>query len=344
MCSGLEKFLLYGVVRPTAMQTLKTAVLTNLDEFEYVCCSPPSCIELAEICGGEARSSRLASRTKMRHGPTFDLVLGVGIAEPSHQQRVLQYFGTVTVLVAVMAPFCTPYGTMSNLKWSIHPEAMQRRLSIARPIAKLCGNVVLFQLANGLDFIQEQAYPSSLYEEEPWPHIMQDDRVAQQPYDICMCGLKVGTGPYGGMATRKRSTMTASSSELIWPFRSLRCHGRHEHFLTEGHSAQLRNALVWTWDEARRALEGIRLAWEAHGEGHSVVPLYPVFDPMVPVARAQPGGEPQPGVDPRAASRSSITGQGCRHRRARNDWAHNRVIGQCCYPFDEPHESPARRP
>ena len=75
---------------------------------------------------------------------------------------------------------------------------------------------------------------------------------------------------------------------------------------------------------------------EAHRKGHSIVPLYPVFDPLVPVARAQLGGEPQPGVDPRAASRSSTTCQGCRHRRARIDWTHNRVIGQCCYPYDVP--------
>ena len=35
------------------------------------------------------------------------------------------------------------------------------------------------------------------------------------------------------------------------------------------------------------------------------------------------------------ASRSSTTCQGGRHRRAHNDWAHNRFIGQCCDPYDE---------
>ena len=130
----------------------------------------------------------------MRHGPHFDLAVGVDRTEPSNQQRVLRYFSTATVLVAVMAPVCTPYGPMSNLNWSINPEAMQRRLSVARPIAELFGNVGLFNLDKGLDFIQEQPYPSSLYEEEPWPRITQDDRDMQQSHDKCMRGLKLAVG------------------------------------------------------------------------------------------------------------------------------------------------------
>ena len=76
VCSGIEQFMLYGAVWPTDMQTIKTAVLTNFDEFDYVSCNPPSCIELAEICGGEARTSRFVARRKMKHGPQFDLVVG----------------------------------------------------------------------------------------------------------------------------------------------------------------------------------------------------------------------------------------------------------------------------
>ena len=105
MCSGIEQCMLYGVVvSPANMQTLKTAVLTNLDEFAYVCCSQPPFIKLAEICGGEARTSRLVARWKMKHGPNFDLVVGVGLREPSHQQRVHRYFSKTT------APVCTPCG------------------------------------------------------------------------------------------------------------------------------------------------------------------------------------------------------------------------------------------
>ena len=91
----------------------------------------------------------------------------------------------------------------------------------------------------------------------------------------------------------------------------------------------------WTWDEAQRITEGIRLLLEAERLGHSVVPVYPNFDPNRPIAHAQPGGEPNRGIDHRAASRAATTCQGCRHRRARHDWTHSREIGQCGYPYFE---------
>ena len=85
----IEQFMLYGVVvLPAAMQTLIAAVLTNLGDFEYVCYNKPFFIELAEICGGEARTSRLAARRTRTHRPNFDMVLGVGLTGPSNQQRV----------------------------------------------------------------------------------------------------------------------------------------------------------------------------------------------------------------------------------------------------------------
>ena len=80
--------------------------------------------------------------------------------------------------------------------------------------------------------------------------------------------------------------------------------------------------------------EGIRLTLAWNTRGHSVVPVYSSFGPNVPVARAQPGGEPRPGVDSRAAPRSQTTGQGCRLRRARNDCTHSSEIVECGYPYE----------
>ena len=55
------------------------------------------------------------------------------------------------------------------------------------------------------------------------------------------------------------------------------------------------------------------------------------------VARAQPGDAPTPGKDTRAPKMGKDTPcPGCKHSRARDDWEHNRVIGQCWYPYDEP--------
>ena len=88
-------------------QTFITAVLTNMDEIEYIYNNQPLLVELVEICGGEARTSRLVARRRMRHGPNFDLVVGMGLTVPNTQQRVWRYVRTMTVLEAANAQVCS---------------------------------------------------------------------------------------------------------------------------------------------------------------------------------------------------------------------------------------------
>ena len=54
------------------------------------------------------------------------------------------------------------------------------------------------------------------------------------------------------------------------------------------------------------------------------------------VARAQEGSTPHPGRDPRAKAPKESSCLACKHYRARDDWEHNRIIGECSYPYDEP--------
>ena len=61
--------------------------------------------------------------------------------------------------------------------------------------------------------------------------------------------------------------------------------------------------------------------------------VYPVD--LASVAQAQPG-DALLGRDPRAKPAKESSCPGCRHFRARNDWEHNRVIGECSYPHDHP--------
>ena len=143
---------------------------------------------------------------------------------------------------------------------------------------------------------------------------------------------------------RKRSCLTASCQELVYPFRNCRCTGRHEHASTTGQGKSLHQAQVWTWDEAQRVVEGIRYLLESERRGYTVMPVaevvrpklqaYPKFD-IEKVARPQPG-VPQAGYDSRAKPHHLSSCPGCRYRRSRNDWTHTRVIGECGYPHDEP--------
>ncbi len=60
---------------------------------------------------------------------------------------------------------------------------------------------------------------------------------------------------------------------------------------------------------------------------------YPID--MDTVAKAQPGSAPHPGRDHRAKLPKDSPCLGCKHYRARDDWEHNRKIGECSYPYDE---------
>eukprot|EP00969_Alexandrium_andersonii_P067918 2996371-Alexandrium_andersonii.AAC.1 len=59
----------------------------DLDEFEHVYANQSSRVDIAEICGGEGRSSTIAARRHMRTGPNFDLVLGVDLTRRENQSR-----------------------------------------------------------------------------------------------------------------------------------------------------------------------------------------------------------------------------------------------------------------
>ena len=89
--------------------------------------------------------------------------------------------------------------------------------------------------------------------------------------------------------------LISSCWELVWPFRNCKCKHDPRQVPTgrSGHS-------YLTLDEAQRITEGIRYLLESSSVGHSIVPVYPQFDSNRPIARAQPGGEPNRGVYHRA--------------------------------------------
>ena len=114
-----------------------------------------------------------------------------------------------------MAPACGPFGPLGVLNEKLYPEAMARAYAAAAPLARFCGQVAQHQLDAGMHFIQEQPYPSRLYDEIPWPKVLSMSEVCQVVYHRCMCKLRVQHGPYRGFYIKKPSTMTASCKELV---------------------------------------------------------------------------------------------------------------------------------
>ena len=318
---------------------IHTVSLSSTQELLAVLTRVKGKIDIAEVCGGEARTSQVAVRRRLTSGRNFDLVSGCDLTVDKDCYYAMQYFIRNEVLCAVMSPICGPFGPLGYLNKSINPDTWQRFADIATPVAKFCGRVACCQLRKILSFIQEQPYPSTLYEVHPWPDVMKNTRFDQVVYDRCRCGLKVEQGQYKGMVIKKASTMTASDPELLEPFRDLRCSDAHrakkEHLCMDGHSKELRAAQLWTWQEADRICHGIsELLAAQRKQSFPVAGRAPAIDPAT-VAAPSPGGVAGSPPDDRAHPRLGNPCKGCKSYRSRQDWTHNRVVHECWYPYDK---------
>lgn len=101
-----------------------------------------------------------------------------------------------------MAPTCGPFGPMGRLVRYVTPEAWQRAYEDAAPHGSLCGKLAKIQLRKGRHFLSEQPQGFDSYFEEPWPEVLNNPRVVQQPYHRCMTGLQAQYGPHKGMSSQ----------------------------------------------------------------------------------------------------------------------------------------------
>ena len=329
---NLTLFCLWGSVTETIdCDRLQCMHFSDWEQSLAALASRGEGIDIAEICGGQALTSRVAIRRRLKTGLNFDLVTDCDLTRPRCKAYAWRYFNENQVFIAVMAPVCGPYGPMSELSWHRFPDTMAEKELAVRPIAEFCGQVALLQLKRGRHFIQEQPHPSKLYEVAPWPIVLGD--AFQVIYHRCMCGLKIKSGPHKGLFMKKPSTMTASHNTLVQPFRHLICnHLPEQHLPGIGNAKQLSEAQVWTHIEAERIVDGIvnlRRSMQLKSSA------FPAIKRAEDVAPASPGVI-TPGRDLEACPLADTTCKSCKARWARNHWEHNRVKGDCGYPHDEP--------
>eukprot|EP00969_Alexandrium_andersonii_P055514 2446329-Alexandrium_andersonii.AAC.1 len=94
--------------------------------------------DVAEICGGRARVTRVCVRRRLRGGKNFDVECGVDLLEPA-QQRALWAYLRRGVWVVIMSPPCTAFGPWSRINRWRAPEAWAASLEVGEPLAALCG-------------------------------------------------------------------------------------------------------------------------------------------------------------------------------------------------------------
>ena len=144
-------------------------------------------VDLAELCGGEARTTKLAIRRRLRAGPNFDLVTHVDFNKPQDQANTRHYFQDNEALALVMAPTCGPFGPLGRANRRIHPDSWHRSYENATPHGRFCGQMVLLQLRQGTHFICEQPAGSDLYREHPWPDVLNHPQTTHGKPIIVAC-------------------------------------------------------------------------------------------------------------------------------------------------------------
>ena len=185
-----------------------------------------------EFFGGHARASHWCVRRHLASGGNWDLVRSCNLDDPAVQRAAMHYLDTTGSYVAVMAPTCTPYGPLSNFNYAMHYDSSLASYRQASPHGKFCGIVAIKQLTLDRYFMNEQPYPSWLYQEEPWGKVMQHPRVDSRVIDQCMTGQR---GPQG-WPVKKPTGIVASDPRLLKPVERFVCdkwHGglgqEHEH-------------------------------------------------------------------------------------------------------------------
>ncbi len=266
---GLSSISLFGAVEILpSFRHVQVVQTSTFVEAELTLLACPIGIDVAELCGGEARASRVGIRRSLKTGKNFDIVTECDLNVASEQLACRKYFLTQTVLVALMAPTCKPFGILGQWNETLYPTGWLRGYNDAAPHGRLCGEIALVQLQKGLHFLCEQPEPSTLYKEFPWTEVTKWKCVIHLPWDRCQTGL---TSPEDGLPAKKPSAWKASNPYLVAPFYGKRCVGASkccEHANTLGGRAAALQ--VWTWTEAELVVSGICALkkWYLRHKGH----------------------------------------------------------------------------
>ena len=248
-------------------------------------------VEIVEICGGRGLTSWFVVKRRLRSGHNFDIITGTDLTNPATQRKVCEYVQLVKPLVIVMAPICAPYSPLGRLNQVINQDAWHRSLSVASPIAKLCGVLAKIQLEGNRHFLVEQPVGSTLFQVQPWPAVVKDSRSLSLTFDQC----QVGQTAFGYPA-KKHTELIASARELLEPFVGKTCPGDHEHRILTGAAAS--QAQRWPAEMCQRIAFGIEQLVRSELKCMRDSSTQLVFPSIAAGTSDPPGDEPEAGSEP----------------------------------------------
>ena len=312
-----------------------TILAVDWDEAFAILTSKPYGVEIVELCGGIGLTSYMCIRRHMSAGHNFELLTGCDLTDPAVQSKVLAYLDIAKPLVVVMGPRCDPFGPLGRWNRAVHPEGWARSYDEAAPLAEFCGRVALLQITKGRHFLCEQPQSSALFQEEPWPKVMQHHGTRRIVFHQCRVKQYVN-----GFLCKKATELVASSAILLQPFVGLTCQGGHTHAILTG--GQATKAQRWSRNMCDRIAYGIQQLRKSLLKELRT-------SHVLPTVEVDASGEAPSPSDEAGGSEPWRKCKGCRWRLPMNDPEHSRVVRECKHPdvesitFDCP-GCKARRP
>ena len=281
-------------------------------------------VEIVEICGGNALTSHMCVRRQLRSGHCFELTTGTDLTDPGVQRRVMDYIRLARPLVIVMSPVCTPFGPLGSRNYILHHEAWGRSFATAAPLAQFCGEVALHQIGCKRYFLNEQPYPSKMYELSPWPRVRAHATCMRIIFHQCALGLRVDN-----LLCKKPTEFVSNSKAILQKFVGLQCNGQHQHACLL--SGKANHARLWPPALCDRIASGIEAQVRESARASQALAY-----PTVASGTGDEGATsvPEKGDEPWRKCK------GCLWRLQRAHPMHNRQPGICKYPNDEAYEFP----
>ena len=211
--------------------------------------------DVCEIFGGDAGTTRVCMRRGLKTGPAFDINVGIDLTSSVEIQHLWMYLERYRPKVVIAGPPCTSFGPWSRINRYRAYDTWRKNRTIGEKLAKLIGEVCLFQLQQGRHFIVENPEQSEIWQLSIFKQLLQDKRVAQATMHPCMVGL---VDPEN-MPTKKPTLFIASAESLIKRLR-IKCVGKHQHALLAGSAlgvSRCKFAQVWPRRLVELIAEGI---------------------------------------------------------------------------------------
>ena len=161
---------------------------------------------------------------RFKSGGNWDLCTSFDVNCVETQKTAKQYLVRHGAAVTILAPMSRAFGPLSSSDYVRDYESWLGSYSASRPHAIFCGEVAEIQFGVDRDFLTEQPHPSWMYELQPWPSVLEDDRLDSRLADQCMAGAVGERHP-----VKKQTGVVASDQRLLQPFEKFICDGSHCH-------------------------------------------------------------------------------------------------------------------